>query len=110
MNITKQQFLEAMQALKDQHDKDDAWAEKAEMLFLNAFKANLLYDNETVKNGLFSLLKVLTRDDDDTIEYFIYELEWGKRGGDLSIRDGVRGKVWNLTSFEELYNYLKFYY
>jgi hypothetical protein len=110
MKITKQQFLEAMQAIKDQYDKDRLWTKKAGALFPDAFEANLLYDNETVKNGFISLLKALTRDDGNTIEYFIYERNWGEEGDDVCVIDNVRGVSWTLNNVEELYNYLKFYY
>jgi hypothetical protein len=109
MKITKKQFVSCMEAIKQQRDKDSANAKLLGQVY-DAFEANLMYDNHVVVNSLLGLLEALTGDENKTIDYFIYELEWGTQGHKLAITDTVRGKTWNLQSIEDLYKYLKFYY
>lgn len=109
MKITKEQFISCMEAIKNQHDKDVENSGHLERVYA-AFKANLMYDNSILVKTLIGLLEALTKDNEKTIDYFICELEWGKKGGDYAIKDTVRGKVWNLHTIGDLYEYLKFYY
>lgn len=110
MKITRQQFKEAMQAIKTQREIDQKNAKAIESVFEDAFQASLMYNNYTIVKGLVGLLEVLTRDRDKMIEYFMYERDWGNEGSEPCIKDNVRGVSWTLNSVDELYDYLKFYY
>jgi hypothetical protein len=109
MKISKEEFSFYLDSIKLQQQKD---LENAQLLgkVYPAFEANLMYDNSILVKALIRLLEKLTRDDNKTIEYFIYELNWGSDGDKFCIKDSFRGKQWNLKSVDDLYEYLKFYY
>lgn len=64
------------------------------------------FSNEKAINLILKLLKDLTKDKYDDIEYFIYELDWGKEWhiGCITSSDG---KDIPMGTIKDLYNYLK---
>ena len=55
---------------------------------------------------IIGLLQITMRDEFSTIDYFIYEIEWGKKGKDcITEKDGTKT---SLRNYRELYKYLNY--
>lgn len=110
MNITKELFLESIEALKAQSEHDKKCSEAFEVILPHDHVS--LYDNDRVVGQLVKILKVLTEDshpnfDDGSpgwIDYYIYDLEFGEkyRPGSVS----VAGEDYELKTPEDLWNLL----
>ena len=55
---------------------------------------------------ILDLLKDLMNDKEDVIDYYIYEIDWGKNGKDVVEDDNTKKKS-SLTCLDELYDYIK---
>lgn len=64
------------------------------------------FSNDGAIGLILDLLKDLMHDDCDNIEYFIYELEWGKKWYKGCVTD-KEGSDIPMGTIKELYNYLK---
>lgn len=97
--ITKEQFVSIMDKLKKQHDYDRNFTR----LMGEAFPDNHppLYDNSKVEEAAIKALE-LHFDEDDTIEWWIYETDFGEK--DLCIVEN--GKELYFKNSAELYDYL----
>lgn len=97
--ITKEQFISIMDKLKKQHDHDRNFTR----LMGEAFPENHppIYDNSRVMNAAIELLK-LHFEGDDTIEWWIYETNFGKK--DMYIL--YHGKKLYFKTSGSLYDYL----
>lgn len=101
--ISKTQFVDAIEAIKKQLEHDRNCAEKLKDVYKDAFKANLLYDNSYVVDGLLKLLKEIFNDKSGWIEYFIYEMDFGSK--DLGVWRADKSKV-DLSDAGKLYDFL----
>jgi hypothetical protein len=100
--ISKQLFIETIEAIKRQSIHDKACAERIKGVYQNAFIANLLYDNSFVVEVLLKLLNVIFKDKSGWIEYFIYEMDFGSK--DLGV---WRGEIKvDLSDAGKLYDFL----
>lgn len=104
--ITKELFIETIEAIEKQYKKDIEISKHLGRAFPNAFTANLLPDNELVTNALLKLLKNQFKDDSDWIQYFIYELDFGQENWRLKAYDGDHNEI-PLKTAEDLYNLLR---
>lgn len=97
--ITKEQFVSIMDKLKKQHDYDRNFTR----LMGEAFPDNHppLYDNSKVEEAAIKALE-LHFDEDDTIEWWIYETDFGEK--DMCIIEN--GQKFYFESAERLYDYL----
>lgn len=96
--ISKQTFLSVIYALRQQQKKEEAFAEAMQNMLDGKFVATLADD------VVVMLVKVLEEIYDDTISYFIYELDFGRRDKD-SMK--INGKKIPLGTVENLWNYCK---
>lgn len=55
---------------------------------------------------ILEMLRDLMDDKYECIEYYIYELDWGKNGKDC-ITDQEKNINYSLTNYDELYEYIK---
>jgi hypothetical protein len=103
--MTKELFIESIDIIKKQYLYDIECSELINKVYGNAFNANLLYDNHLLLNQLIKVLKDDIKDYSDTIEYFIYELEFGNKckGDSITLKDGT--KI-DLHDAGKLYDYL----
>lgn len=101
--ISKKQFVDTIEAIKKQLDHDRNCADKLKDVYKDAFKANLLYDNSFVVEGLLRLLKEIFNDKSGWIEYFIYEMEFGSK--DLGVWREDKSKV-DISDAGKLYDFL----
>lgn len=98
--MKKEVFLKAMNALKQQSLIDIRTNKGLDMIFKNSCFITLV--ENTTFQGMIDLLAHLTGDDNEWIEYFIYELEWGKRDGEVKINN----KKVPFETIEDLWNVL----
>ena len=103
--INKEQFIAAITALKVQDEHDSKFADDLGNLFPSAHTGNLLYNNTLVKEALMKLLGIIMNGEMDTIEYFVYSLNYGETYKPGCFKDN--DKNIDLSSIEKLYDYLK---
>lgn len=97
--ITKEQFISIMDKLKKQHDYDRNFTRLMGEAFPDTHPP--IYDNSKVEEAAIKALE-LHFDGDDTIEWWIYETNFGEKN--LCIVEDE--KELYFKSSEELYDYL----
>ena len=109
--MTKELFIETIKILEQQYKKDKLFSENAGKLFPEAFTANLLPDNHLLGNQILKILQTETNDlklcafGQSWIEYFMYELNFGKKYKKGMIKD-KNDKNINLSNSDKLYDFL----
>ena len=90
MNISKEQFIKIMESIQQQLNIDiknnEAFSTILENDFVSSPK-NILYDI------LINFLIYLTNDESKWIDYFIYELDFGKENDRLQVYDVDENKI-----------------
>ena len=106
--MNKELFVESINELQKQFDHDSKFGDILGKAFPGAFSANLVPDNHYIIEQMIKVLKIEMFDNHDHswIEYFIYELDFGKdyKSGCATFEDG---EIIDLSSAESLYNFLK---
>lgn len=102
--MKKETFIKSIEAIKLQWDNDKEKAQLLSKVFPENYEANMLYDNNIMKEAFIDLLTEQMNDNDGFIEYFIYELDFGKKGEKLAII--IDNKKICLKNSEDLYNFL----
>jgi len=77
--MTKELFVSSINALKKQLEHDNNFVESMHKAFPDTFDGNLLYNNSFLVDQILEILKTQLNDNGDWIEYFIYELDFGKK-------------------------------
>ena len=104
--ITKQEFVDIIEKLKQVNDFVDETNKKARELndaiisdFFNASSLSISHETIVVK-----LLENMFEDEEDTINWWLYEYDYGRNFslGDLE----VNGIAIDLSTAEKLYDYL----
>jgi hypothetical protein len=105
IKISKELFIETINKIKEQIDHDDKCWEAFKIILPNDFVTG--YDNNIVIGQLIKILKVATKDDhkDSWIEYFIYELHFGKKYAE-GCATYKNGENIDLSTPEDLYEFL----
>jgi len=105
--ITKEIFVEIISALEQQKIYDNQYVNKLSEVFPDAFPGGLIYNNSFIIDVLLKILKEQFNDNhkDSWIEYFIYELDYGRNNGENSAWDESNNVI-NLSSSEYLYDFL----
>ncbi len=99
--MEKELFIETIEAIKKQSEHDVKCSEAFQIIFHDTHVG--LYDNHLLNNQLVKLLQVAMNDEhkDSWIEYYIYELDFGKnyrpgcatdKDGDIDLSDA--GGLW----------------
>ena len=104
--MTRKLFIESILAIKKQYDHDNKCASAFKIILPND-RTLIGYDNHFVVNQIIRLLKVELNDNhkNSWIEYFIYELDFGKNNGNNSaFRED--GSVIDLSDAGKLYDFL----
>lgn len=103
--MTKELFIETIEALRLQSEYDSKCSEAFNVILPNDYVSN--YDNHWLTNQLIKLLQVEMNDEtrDSWIEYYIYELEFGVkyREGCARYKDGSNI---DLSDAGKLYDFL----
>ena len=104
--ITKQEFVDIINKLKEVNDFVDETNNKARKLndaiisdFFNATSLSISHENIVVK-----LLENMFNDT-DIISWWIYELDYGRKYEEGCIQD-CDGKIIDIPTAEKLYDYL----
>lgn len=105
--MDKELFIKTIEALEQQYKKDMRFAETLSSLFPESCSANLIPDNHHLTNVIVEILQKTFNDDHahSWIEYFCFELDFGKKNDSLKARD-KNGNNIPLTTPEDLYNLL----
>lgn len=105
--ISKEKFVEYMQAIKNAFDKERALDEILRSLNRDGEGIAMIYSDEitTMTKMVCDLMDIEYNVDEmygDDIQYFIYECDWGNRNRAF----GVNGHIIFLKTIEELYDYI----
>lgn len=103
--ITKELFIESIEAIRKQHEHDVECSLVLKKIYANAFTTNLLYDNHILSNQLTKILQVALNDEHEHswIEYYMWEMDFGKKDLGVWRKDG--SKV-DLSDAGKLYDFL----
>lgn len=99
--LTKKQFTDAMTAIINQNKADDEIC-KAITSFCND---SCFYDTKYATKGLLELLKSTMEDTSEWIEYWLYELDCGRKYKPSSVTHD--GKPTKLKTIADLYALLR---
>lgn len=108
--MTKELFIEAIEAIKKQVQFDVSVSEHLANAFPNAFSANLMPYNSFLQNALIHILQVemadlkLSEYGQTWIEYFLWELDFGEKNDRLKVTKN--GKEIKMSTAAELYDFL----
>ena len=100
--LSKIEFTEALTAIVDQNNEDDNVC-KALTSFCND---SCFYDTKYATKGLLNLLKSTMQDTAEWIEYWLYELDCGKKYRKDSVKD-AKGKPIKMQTIADVYALLK---
>ncbi|OQY76055.1 MAG: hypothetical protein B6D44_00230 [Ignavibacteriales bacterium UTCHB2] len=105
--FNKDLFIESIEAIKKQYEHDVNCSQIMGKIYPNAFEANLMYENHYIMNQLIKVLQVAFNDDHEysMIEYFLWELDFGKKNDTLSAYRADKSKI-DLSDAGKLYDYL----
>lgn len=105
IKMTRDLFIETMESIGKQLDHDFKCYEAFSTILPNDFVTG--YDNHFILHQLIKLLEIAFGDchKDSWIEYFIYELNFGKsyKDGDITNEDGT---PIDLSTVDKLYDFL----
>ena len=99
--LTKDQFVHYINFIKERKEKEDIFNK----LFTEEFEDSIFYPYNRYETELVNLLETIF-EGDDTISYFIYELDFGQVEFANHCITNVDGTTVSLTTPEELYDYL----
>jgi len=101
--ITKKQFVAAINALKKQYEQDEECQKAFKVILPSDFIST--YPNHHLTNGFVELLANVFNDEGNWIDYFCYDLNFGKdyKKGCATHKNG---KEINLSTSEKLYDFL----
>lgn len=105
--LSKELFIETIEAIKKQYEHDINCSQIISKVYSNGFEANLMYENHYIMNQLIKLLQVAFNDETEysMIEYFLWELDFGKKNNELSAYRADKSKI-DLSNAGKLYDYL----
>lgn len=105
--MTRELFIEIVSSLEEQNKHDIEVSELLGKVFPNAFAANLLPDNCLLSDALIKILKTSMNDCDDWIEYFCFELDYGRKFemGMVTYKE----RNYDLSDSGKLWDYLNVY-
>jgi len=103
--ISKEEFLKAIEVLRQQSQVDDNFQIHLEAAFPGSYAP--IYDNRLWTLSI-NLLEQLIEDKAEYISWWVFETDFGKERPDVYWKspDGKQEKEWNLTTAELLYDFL----
>ena len=109
--MDKKLFIESIDAIKQQCEFDIEVSKNLGKAFSEAFEANLLPKNHYLQNALLKVLQTEMNDLENAecgsswIEYFCWELNFGKENYRLKVYDENKKEV-PMSNAAELYDFL----
>ena len=101
--ITKEKFVEILSAIEKQFEYDDKCHNAFSVILKNDYVSG--YDYSLVFNSLIDLLRNQLNDKGDWINYFIWDLKFGKNYKSGMIKDKNKNDI-DLSNKENLYIFL----
>lgn len=106
IKFTKGMFINAMDEIQKQHEHDNKCGDAFAVILPDDFTTS--YDNHYLLNKLLEIIKIAFNDNhkDSWIEYFVYDLNFGKEyiDGMITNKDGSHC---NLANAGRLYDFMK---
>ena len=104
MTLSKENFIDIMNSIEKQHKHDIKCAKAFSVILPNDYTS--VYNNSFLYESVFNLLDIIFKQDkkNSWIEYFIYELDFGKKYKEGSIK--LNDKNIDLSDSEKLYDFL----
>ena len=102
--MKKEQFIKTIEALQKQYEHDERVCD----LLSEAYPESTImpYDNSIIINQILDFLKSEFNDQEDSIiEYFIYELDYGKKYKKGMVTDSDGSEI-ELKTANDLWDYL----
>ena len=103
--MTKETFISAIEAIEKQYKHDLECGELLTKIYPEAHGYTLSYDNHLLINALVSVLSEAMQDDNNWIEYYMYELDFGKENDRLKAFEKDGAEI-PLRSASDLYDLL----
>lgn len=103
--MNKKEFCIYLRLLEEQMNLDSENSKHLNKVFNNLSAYDLLYNNQKLIDGYIELLKMFIDDDDDFIDYFIYECNFGSKEGWVTFKE----IKYSLKTPEDLYDFLSIY-
>ena len=106
--MKRESFIAVINSYEKQLQYDATCASKLSEVYKESGSASLLYDNHYINNAFLQLLQEVMSDGDDGhswIEYFCFELDFGRENWRLKARD-EHGEDIPLNNAGELYDFL----
>ena len=89
IRITKQEFEDAMESLKLQSDRDNSFSEAMSVAFPEVSTGYMMRpDTDALVQGMIRLLSALVGDDDEWVDWFVYECDLGSVDMEATMQDG----------------------
>jgi len=104
--MNKKLFVRAIKSIEKQIKYDVSVAETLAKIFPNSYSINLIYDNSIVQNILIEILKDSVGDNNNWIEYFCWELDFGKENYRLKVTDENNKEI-PMSNASELWNFFE---
>jgi hypothetical protein len=101
--MTKDLFVSSVTALRMQIDRDRKCSEAFGVILPNDHVS--VYDNSCLIDAIIALLKEAVNDTDDWIDYFVWELDFGRDYKDGCVT--ADGKNIPLKTVDDLWDILK---
>ena len=99
--MEKKQFLKAIRAIEKQVRHDRQFARKFANLFTDCYLAS--YNNDAIINSYIDLLSELTGDTCGWINYWMWEIDFGKENDKYKVYCKEGNEI-PLSTAEDLYN------
>ena len=96
--MTKQNFCECMKLIKEQYDLNQKMLKGLGVAYGSRTSE---YANYNISSSVARMVKILTKvmnDEEEWIEYYVYDCEWGKKGTVI-----VNNKAVPFKTYEDLY-------
>lgn len=104
MEVTIEHLKTGIAAIKEAHKQMDRWQKTFDERFDGRFVPTY---NNVLENALIDVLKQIYNDT-DTLDWWIYEMDFGKKATQGSMTD-ESGKNIPMSTVEDLYRYYKKY-
>jgi len=104
LTLTKEIFIKTMELIETQYKHDQKCHDAFKIILPNDYVSG--YNNDDIYKAVLDLLKIAFNDDnkDSWIDYYIYELDFGKKYKDGSVTDN-NGSI-PLANHQDLWNLL----
>ena len=102
--ISKELFVASIDAIKRQSEADEKRTEAFQVI-LNEDSVVIGYDTTILSTQLITVLETLMCDDGDWINYFLWELDFGKTYT-ITTAEYADGSPIDLSTSEKLYEFL----